>query len=452
MKSAYNLLKIGPLRSTLVSRWPLLIVRLMTLGGFVLAIIAGLFGTPVGNHNIAIVGVWIAWWAVLMLILVPMLGRGWCSVCPIPLPGEWLANGAVLGPAGRGLLKSKRRFPKAFRNIWLQNGAFTLLSLFSPILLTRPSITAWVLLGMILVAVGMALFYERRSFCRHVCPVGGFIGLYSQLSPLELRVIDPYVCKSHADKSCYQGNANGFGCPWGVFPGALQTNVNCGLCMECLRTCEYENIALNLRAFGTDIRAPHRSGIDEAYKGFIMLGSALVYSVVLVGPWGDLKSLAASIGSLAWGGYGLALIALTWGLIPALFYMFHWLGLRSSSSPYPPGRVVIQFAPALLPLGLMAWVAFSISFVFANFSYLWPVLSDPFGWGWDLFNTAALGWTPYGGNLMPGLQTMALLLGLLWCGVLAKRIARTSGSKYPVWPTTLFSFLITVAFLGVLVA
>ena len=210
----YNLLQHPWVKSLATNRWPLLILRSMALGGFVLAILAGIMGTPVGNRNMAIVAVWIAWWAVLIMVIVPMMGRGWCAVCPIPMPGEWLQNGAVLGPkSGRFLQPSwLRKFPKKFRNIWLQNATFTLMALFSAVILTCPAITAWVLLGMIVLALGMSLVFERRSFCRYICPVGGFIGLYSQLNPVELRVIDTQICKSHTEKSCYQGSENGYGC------------------------------------------------------------------------------------------------------------------------------------------------------------------------------------------------------------------------------------------------
>ena len=73
----------------------------------------------------------------------------------------------------------------------------------------------------LLVAIGASLVFERRAFCRYLCPVGGFIGLYSQSAPLELRVVDASVCASHTEKTCYTGSSQGYGCPWQVFPGGL---------------------------------------------------------------------------------------------------------------------------------------------------------------------------------------------------------------------------------------
>ena len=108
-------------KATLRARWPQFIIRVIALAGFLFAILSGLIGTPVGNHNFSIVFVWIVWWALLMLIVVPFLGRGWCAICPIPMPGEWLQRGGILEKGGR-LRGLNRRWPRALRNIWLNAG------------------------------------------------------------------------------------------------------------------------------------------------------------------------------------------------------------------------------------------------------------------------------------------------------------------------------------------
>ena len=198
----YDLLHIPMVRSMLVSRWPQLVIRAVLLGMFVFAILAGWFGTPVGSRNFGIIGVWIMWWAFLILLAVPLLGRGWCNICPIPMPGEWLQNRAVLGPPPAGVRSDRgRRWPRPLRNTWLQNGAFVLVALFSSVVLTQPHVTAVLLALLLLLAVGTSLLFERRSFCRHMCPVGGFIGLYSQLSPVEVRVKDSAICARHTEKT-----------------------------------------------------------------------------------------------------------------------------------------------------------------------------------------------------------------------------------------------------------
>jgi hypothetical protein len=447
----YDLTQSPVVKTLLVNRWPQFVVRSLALAGFVLAIVAGLAGTAVGSRNYSIVFVWIAWWALLILAAVPFFGRGWCAVCPIPMAGEWLQQGNLLGLTGpkRGWGLA-RRWPKALRNIWLQNGGFVFLALFSAVVLTQPKVTAVILAAFLFTAVVAALIFERRAFCRYLCPVGGFIGLYSQAAPLEVRVRDAAVCASHAEKTCYTGNSEGYGCPWGVFPGGLLKNTNCGLCLECLRTCPRDNIAIQFRPFGADLTVARGRKLDEAFKAFIMLGSAMAYAAVMLGPWGWLKTTAYSVGSPLWWGYSAAFVGLIFGLLPGLFLLATWLGMARRTSRRILRRRFVANAYALVPLGLAAWIAFSLSFVFTNASYLWPVLSDPLGWGWDLFGTAATSWVPILPGSVPRLQILALVGGLAWTGVTARRISDEQPEDSAT-PVLLYCLVVTLGLLWLLV-
>ena len=471
-----DLLRIPLLRRLLVNRWPQFIVRALALSGFLLAIVAGLAGTPVGNRNFAIVFVWIAWWALLILVAVPLTGRAWCSICPIPIPGEWLQQGAILAP-GKEVRRFglNRRWPRRRRNIWLQNGGFVLLALFSSVILTSPRVTALVLAAFLLLATAAALVYERRAFCRYLCPVGGFIGLYAQAAPLEVRVKDSAVCAGHREKTCYTGNENGYGCPWGVFPGALYKNTGCGLCLECLRSCPKDNVAFQIRPAGADLTVPRGRRPDEATKAFTMLGSAAVYSAVMLGPWGALKDAAYQVGSLLWFGYAGGFLLATLALLPGLFWLSVQAGQTLAHGRRSQKQAFIAFAYTLVPMGLAAWIAFSLGFVFANISYVGPVLADPLGWGWNLLRppgASAPGgaWTPLLTGVTPVLQVLALAGGLLWSTLLATRIAAEDAEapedsaagalrEFPVrafpvqaFPVALFHLLVTTGLLWLLVA
>ena len=467
----YDLLRLPLLRRLLVSRWPQFIIRALALAGFLLAIIAGIAGTPVGNRNFAIVFVWIAWWALLILVAVPLAGRAWCSICPIPMAGEWLQQGALLAPnektrgfgLGRRWPKRLFRWPIGLRNIWLQNGGFALLALFSAVVLTNALVTALVLAAFLLLATATALVYERRAFCRYLCPVGGFIGLYAQAAPLEVRVKDTAVCAGHREKTCYTGNTvgenRGYGCPWGVFPGGLYKNTYCGLCLECVRTCPKENIAFQIRQVGAGLADPRGRRLDEAYKGFIMRGSAAVYSAVMLGPWGVLKDAAYQVGTLPWFAYAATFLLATLAVLPGLFWLAVAAGRRLTSGRRSQKQAFIAFAYALVPLGLAAWVAFSLGFVFANLSYLGPALSDPLGWGWNLFGTADWSWTPLLTGITPVLQALALAGGLGWSARVARRIALeddgprgSARAARQALPVTFFNLLVTGLLLWLLVA
>jgi len=425
------------IKSALKNRFPQLAVFIVMLVGYIFAILAGLIGAPVGSHNFSIVFVWIAWWAVLILVAVPFFGRGWCAVCPIPLPGEWMQRGAMMNPPAKRPNWLNLRVPKMFRNIWLQNISFLLLALFSSVLLTTPNVTGIVLAAMLFAAIGLSAVFERRAFCRYLCPVGGFIGLYSQTAPIELRIKDKQVCVSCEGKPCYNGSDAGYGCPWDVFPGGLTKNTYCGLCMECIRTCPHDNIAVNLRSFSADLAKP-TARMDEAFKSFIMLGSAMIYAGVLLSPWGNLKDAAYHIGTTAWFLYVLVFLAIIFVLLPSIFS----LSLVSVGNVHSFKKRFTTLSTALIPLGLMFWVAFSLSFVLTNASYIWGSLSDPLGLGWNLFGTANVAWQPMLTSLLAPAQTLSLVGGLIWSIRTAQKAAiEVNISAIPV---SLFCLVLTI--------
>ncbi len=428
----YAISDIPLVKRLLRSRWPQWLVVAAMLLFFVLAILAGLFGTPAGNRNFGIVFVWIVWWALLILLMVPFAGRLWCGICPIPAPGEWLQRRALVQPRPGGKLYTLGlKWPRRFRNIWLQNIGFLGVALFSTVILTTPLVTALVLAGFVLVAIATSLLFERRTFCRYLCPVGGFIGLYSQAAPVEIRVRDRDVCAGHREKTCYTGSNDGYGCPWMVFPGNLTANTYCGMCTECLKTCTLDNVALYIREPGADLlRLPKPAAgtpaVDSAFKGLIMLACAFIYSAVLIGPWGVLKDAARVPFTMPWVAYAAVFLTVNLALLPGLF----WLAVRGGHGRQPREvacRLFADYATVLVPLGLAAWIAFSLSFVLVNFSYAWSVLSDPFGWGWNLLGTVHLPWTPYVPGLVPYLQVPVLLIGLSAAIYLALRTAWQHG-------------------------
>ncbi len=57
----YDLTQLPLVKALVKSRWPQFILQATALSGFIFAIVAGLFGTPVGSHNFSIVFVWIVW-------------------------------------------------------------------------------------------------------------------------------------------------------------------------------------------------------------------------------------------------------------------------------------------------------------------------------------------------------------------------------------------------------
>ncbi len=423
---------LPPLKWLAQRRWFQFAVILPNLLVFLVFLTAGIFGSPVGNRNIIVIFVWIFWWFLLISMMVPFASRIWCTVCPFPFFGEWAQRRALIGvravdPKKRkksdpGVLIGRNRYfglnlrwPKALSNIWIQNVLFLGLCTFSALFLTRPIVSVLVLGSLFLAATVLHLIYRQRSFCNYVCPVSGFLSLYSMASMLEVRSRDADVCAKCKDKGCLAGNENGWGCPWFMYPSKMNRNNYCGLCMECVKTCPHDNMTLNLRSLCSDTRL---KGYDEAWKAFIMLSLAITYSVLYLGPWGFLKNWANIAESGDWWGF-LTYVSVLWifalVIFPGIYYLAVWVGRKlAGAQDASPKEIFLGFSYPLVPLGLFAWVAFSFPLVLVNGSYILMTLSDPFGWGWDLFGTAHLAWTPVVPHWTPFIQVLFLLIGLYY--------------------------------------
>jgi hypothetical protein len=425
---------------------------------FYLFILAGFLGTPVGNRNIIIVFIWILWWFLLIAVMVPFGSRVWCTICPLPFFGDWFQRRALIRVRPgktfgiNNLLSGlNKRWPKRLTNIWMQNIGFLALCTFSAILVTRPAVTSFVLLGLMVLALLLAALYRLRTFCNYICPVSGFLSLYSMASMVELRSRDDDVCLKCRSKACRTGNEDGWACPWFIYMGKLDRNNYCGLCMECVKSCPNDNIGLNVRSFCSDTRI---KGYDEAWKGFIMLALALAYSVILLGPSGTIKDWANVTETGQWGGFVVYTSILWIGALvvaPALFLLFVALARRLGGSTQATLKEsFLGFSYILVPLGLLAWIAFSFPLMFVNGSYILVVLSDPFGWGWDIFGTANIPWRPVIPEYMGYIQLALLGIGLYYAlrrgqGA-AERLFAPQKAARALIPISAFATAVTMGF------
>jgi polyferredoxin len=388
---------------------------------FYLFILSSLWGSPVGNRNIAIVFVWILWWFVLKAIVVPLGGRLWCLMCPLPAPAEWLSRKSLT--AVRYAKKPFRRlhhrylglqkdWPKKLRNIWLQNILFLALISFGMILITRPLATAMVFLIILAGTLMLALIFRHRVFCLYLCPVGGFLGTYSMASMTEVRAIDPKVCIKHKNKSCFTGGSGGWACPWNQYVGNMSRNNYCGLCTECIKSCPKDNVGLFLRPFGSDRKL---KGYDEMFNVMIMLVVAITFSIVMLGPWGFIKD-AANVTESGQIIPFLIYLATIWSfallIVPGIFILTARAAGFLAGVELNHRLLTLRLAYIFIPIGIFAWIAFSLPTIMVNYGYIISVFSDPLGLGWDLLGTADAHFKPLIPDWIPVIQGFVLLAGL----------------------------------------
>lgn len=390
------------------------VAGLMTVGLYIV-VLAGLLGTKMPGRNLAIMVVWIVWLFLVTIILVPMGGRFWCYLCPLPFFGDLLQR-----RARRTVKEGRRRFsgfglewPGILSGAWLRTILFLGMGTFSTFLATSPRATAGVLLGMLLAAFALAVVFELRTFCRFVCPINTFVGLYAMMGKLAVRPRDGAVCARCKVSTCFTGGEAGGGpCPYGLRLGDVDRNNDCGVCGECVLTCAYDNVGLWVRPFGAD-RKLHTLG--EGWQAIVMLVLAVAYCVTHLGPWSECRNWVDLVDRRRWdlfwpyamGLWGLALIA-----VPVLMAGAAGLGRRLAGERSSLRRLFLDDCGALVPLGLMVWVAFAVAPAMVDLTFVASALSDPFGWNWDLFGTANMAWRQVWPSGIPWVQTAAVLIGV----------------------------------------
>lgn len=262
--------------------------------------------------------------------------------------------------------------------------------------------------------MGLALVYELRAFCRYLCPITAFIGLYSMAGKLALRAVDQSVCDRCKVPTCQLGNPKGWACPYGLCADDIQENNDCGMCTECIKSCSYGNITLRVQPFANET---NMRSISEAFLAMVMLVLASAYTIVDLGHWPWLRDYVNLFDKKNWELFGIfALWLWVVALIgfPGVMYVGAALARGLSGVKQRALDIMIASCGALVPIGLMLWIAFTMQMLFVNWTFVLQSLSDPFGWGWDFLGTRSTPWHQIWPEGIPWLQVGIMLLGLYY--------------------------------------
>jgi polyferredoxin len=382
------------------------------LAVFYFLILSGFVGTKVAGRNAGSMVVWALWLPALILVLVPLGGRLWCLACPVPLLGEWLQRRRIASSATA--CAAALSLPAWLRNPWPSLIFFLLLGTFSSAIIALPPATSWLLTGLVLLALATSVFSEQRIFCRYLCPIKSYISLYSMTGRLAMRSASELVCLKCEEHFCLSGSAKGWGCPYGLCMGEVRRNNECGMCTECIKTCAYDNVSIFWRRSGWDREL---SGRGEAWQAVAMFGLALVYCIVNLGAWYQVRDWIDIVDKRNWGSFavfGIALWATCLGFLPGLVSVAGRLGALLSGIRYEEGFPFRTTAAGLVPMGTACWGAFAIGIALSMTTFVLQSLSDPFGWGWNLLGMAGSAWHIIWAPAIPWIQVSFVVAGFVF--------------------------------------
>jgi hypothetical protein len=386
----FNILRIRPLRWLLEKRWFQFTIQFAPVILLVLIILTGLFGVQSARRNLAPVLTWTIWWALLIFDIV-LLGRTWCLVCPWYAIAGWLKRWS-LWKRTQEYLSLDMQWPGWLRNIYLAIILFIILTWLELGFEVTSSPLATAVLAIIMTFLVMvpSLMFEKMSFCQYGCLIGRVCGLYSMISPVEIRAESKSVCAGCKTRDCYKGNEKGYPCPTSQCLVNMDRNTYCNVCTECIKTCPNNNVSFNIRSFAADLLKPIRPRKDEAFMALVMVSLTSFHGMTMTGIW---TMVINYLQSIFFGNHIIAFTAGMAGIVLIPIFVFKtFTGLIEKISAGEQETLLhpfLHYAYALIPVALFYHLSHNAAHIIAEGSAVISLVSDPFGWGWDIFGTAS---------------------------------------------------------------
>ncbi|MHB0870108.1 MAG: 4Fe-4S binding protein [Chloroflexota bacterium] len=277
-----NLLDNPIFRAVVRSRLYPGVLQAITAVVFATVIFELLIGPAVAHENFGTAMTWVIWWPLIPLFFLA-LGRFWCAICPF----------ATLSDAIQKVVGHNRPVPQFLKKwgIWIIDALFILITWGDHVfgIVESPRGSGYLLMGIILGVVSIGAFFERRTWCRYLCFLGGLSGNYSRAGVLELRAT-PSKCAKCSVQACYRGSDKAPGCPMFEFPRAMDTNAKCNLCGYCVKNCPNDSIRISPRVATRELWSIRKPKFEEAFLACVIMGVVFVQNVTMLEVWGGILS------------------------------------------------------------------------------------------------------------------------------------------------------------------
>jgi hypothetical protein len=331
-------LPAGVVQNTIGHPAILLVLRVLTLGLFLLAVLAGLIGAQNPYRNIAPTLVWVVWWVGFAYVQA-FLGDVWSLINPWRT--AWDAAQWLWRRLGGGKELSLGLPYPARLGVWpacLLLLAFAWIELVYPHA-ASPAHIAWLAIGYSVLTWAGMLTFGRGEWLAHGEVFSLVFGTLARFAPTEAR---------------------GGG--------------------------------LALRPFGAGLIDAAPASTSMMAFVLLLLATVLYDGLIGTGEWAILEE---ALIPLLGGPDGTTTMAIRTAGLVALWLLFlaAYLGVSAAMSAMAggrPGRLEMArgFAFTLVPIAIGYHVAHYLVFLLVQGQYIIPLLSDPFGLGWNLLGTA----------------------------------------------------------------
>ena len=275
-------------RVILAPMFPLVLQSMMLLaflailyGGYGISTEDAAFAKILRNTNLSNLLIWSYWWP-LIIVGAVLLGRVWCTVCPMELVSYLASRVGLRCPV-----------PVVMKSGWIMTVfyiAIVLIGVHTLAIHRQPHRMAIYMLVLLVTALICGLVFQKRAFCSYVCPIGHLLGLYSVLSWFKWGTVDARVCGDCHTKDCIRKDNHyrltGRACTSNLNPAAINDDRECLLCTQCAKVCPNQNLTLFWRRPWEGVI--RQAALKHAHILFVMIVCGFVVYEIL-SEWSESK-------------------------------------------------------------------------------------------------------------------------------------------------------------------
>ena len=408
-KYTFNLLKLDQVRDFFSSKFYPVGIQVLTAAFFSLIFLFAFMGSQSPNSNITLLLVWALWWP--MLAISWFFGaRIWCSICPMGAVNDLLNK----------FCSMKKKVPKFIRDnsMYLSAAGLALIIYVeaSSGMIYSPKATGFLLVTILGCAIVSGILYERRVWCRYLCPLGRLAATFSGCSVIEWRSNSSICNSTCTTNACYKGNEKVAGCPLYQGPFSLQSNQDCILCGNCVKICENASPTFNIRIPGHELWAALKPEKINSFFVPVILGTQIFRGLEHTALTQSLKANLYS----TWDAFALLLVMAT-------IFSFLFVRLSGIMTFGPLKNSILNkgdlFINGLIPLAFGFEIGYQFKPFLERLGHFMPVFGHQFGFDFDFLDFAATS-----GAAKP-LQVFFVLLGLFVSMVFLKILIKNHQEK-----------------------
>ncbi len=431
-RAARNLLDHRPVAWLLRSRWYPGVFQWAAAALFVVVVYQLLLGPDSAHDNLGTALVWVLWWPLIPIVFVA-LGRLWCAVCPF----------GKLSDLVQRLVGVRRPVPAFLKRygIWLIDAQFIVITWGDHVwgIVESPWGTGILLLLLITAVVASGAFFQRRTFCRYLCFLGGLSGNYARTGSLALRAKTDICATCTARAACFNGGDKAPACPLFEFPRTMDSSANCNLCANCVKNCPNDAIVLTPRLPSKELWFIRRPRVEESALAMAIMGIVLIQNITMLRLWSDvLDWIERTTGMTNYP----AIFTLAFIVAVATPLAAVWLASMAASrrNDESTAKNFARFGYALIPLDVAGHIAHNLYHLLAEGKSVFYTTLGMFGHDSHSGSAAILS-TP----TIQFLQYVVVAVGIAGSAYTAYRIARSRYAAGGVRTATLTSYAVVVA-------